>query len=158
MIASASSLDKRAIALAGGADAVVTTGAEDWREQVKAANDGGPIDIVFDPVGGEATELAFRCLGYDGRHLVVGFTAGIASLRTNLPLLKSASLVGVQMRDHALKRPQEAEGQRRKVMELAGEGMFSPAIAERYRLEDYIAAMNSAFSGKAAGRVILTME
>lgn len=158
VIASASSREKQAAALAGGADAVVTAGAEDWRDQVTAANEGKPVDIVFDPVGGDATELAFRCLGYDGRLLVIGFTAGIASLRTNLPLLKSASLIGVQMRDHALKRPAEAEAMRRKVMELAGEGIFSPAIAERYPIEDYVAAMNSAFSGKAAGRVVLTMN
>ena len=158
VIASASSPDKQAAALAGGADAVVTSGAEDWREQVMAANDGRPIDIVFDPVGGEVLETAFRCLGYDGRHLVIGFTAGIASLRTNLALLKSASLVGVQMRDHALKRPREAEAMRRTVMELAGQGIFSPAIAERYPLDRYADAMNAAFSGKAAGRVILLMD
>ena len=158
VIASASSPEKQAAALAGGAHAVVTTGAEDWREQVIAANDGKPVDIVFEPVGGEASEPAFRNLGYDGRHLVIGFTAGIAALRTNLPLLKSASLIGVQMRDHALRRPAEAEAMRRKVMELAGEGAFSPAIAERYPLKDYAAAMNAAFSGKAAGRVVLVME
>ncbi|GGC05362.1 NADPH:quinone oxidoreductase [Novosphingobium endophyticum] len=158
VIASASSPEKQAAALAGGADAVVTTGVEDWREQVIAANDGKPVDIVFDPVGGDALEPAFRCLGYDGRHLVIGFTAGIASLRTNLALLKSASLVGVQMRDHALKRPQEANAMRRKVMELAGEGKFNPAIAARHAITDYVAAMNEAFSGTAAGRVVLLME
>lgn len=158
VIASASSPEKQAAALAGGADAVVTTGADDWREQVVAANDGKAIDIVFDPVGGPATELAFRTLGYDGRHLVIGFPAGIASLRTNLALLKSASLIGVQMRDHALKRPVEAEAMRRTVIELAGKGSFAPAIAARYPLADYAAAMNAAFSGKAAGRVVLTME
>lgn len=158
VIASASSEEKRQAALAGGADVVVETGADDWRDKVKAANDGEPVDIVFDPVGGDATELAFRTLGYDGRHLVIGFPAGIAALKTNLPLLKSASLVGVQMRDHALKRPQEAEANRHKVMELAGAGIFNPAIAKRYPLEDYVAAMNEAFSGKAAGRIVLTME
>jgi len=158
VIASASSEEKRQAALAGGADAVVETGADDWRDQVKEANDGKPIDIIFDPVGGDATELGFRNLGYDGRHLVIGFPAGIAKLPTNLPLLKSASLVGVQMRDHALKRPKEAEENRRKVMELAGEGIFSPAIAARYPIEDYARAMNEAFSGKAAGRIVLVME
>lgn len=158
VIASASSDDKRAAALAGGADAVVQTGADDWRDQVKAANDGKPVDIVFDPVGGDATELAFRNLGYDGRHLIIGFPAGIAKLPTNLPLLKSASLVGVQMRDHALKRPQEAEENRRMVMALAGEGKFSPAIAARYPIKEYARAMNEAFSGKAAGRIVLVME
>ena len=51
VIASASSADKQAAALAGGADAIVTTGAEDWRKQVEAANNGKPVDpegyIVF---------------------------------------------------------------------------------------------------------------
>lgn len=157
VIASASSAEKRAAALAGGADAVVETGAADWRDQVKAANGGKDIDLVFDPVGGDATELAFRTLGYDGRHLVIGFTAGIAALKTNLPLLKCASLVGVQMRGHAINRPEEAAANRRKVMELAGEGHFRPAIAARYPLEDYVRAMSEAFAGKTAGRIVLEM-
>jgi NADPH:quinone reductase len=158
VIASASSEEKRASALAGGADAVVESGAEDWREQVKAANGGKPIDIVFDPVGGDATDLAFRTLGYDGRHLVIGFTAGMTALKTNLPLLKSASLVGVQMRGHSIERPEEAAENRRKVMELAGRGIFNPAIARRYGLEDFVPAMNEAFSGKAAGRIVLLID
>lgn len=158
VIASASSKAKQDAALAGGADAVVTTGVEDWRDQVSAANDGKPIDIVFDPVGGNATELAFRTLGYDGRHLVIGFPAGIAVLKTNLPLLKSASLVGVQMRDFGLKRPEEAAASRATVMELAGQGIFKPAIAARFAMKDFVTAMDEAFSGQAAGRVVLVME
>lgn len=157
VIASASSAEKRAAALAGGADAVVETGAADWRDQVAAANDGKPVDIVFDPVGGDATELAFRTLGYDGRHLVIGFPAGIAALKTNLPLLKSASLVGVQMRDVAMKRPDVAEANRKAVMALAEKGLFHPAIAARYPIEEYARAMEEGFSGKAAGRVVLVM-
>ncbi|MCW1402656.1 NADPH:quinone oxidoreductase family protein [Novosphingobium sp. MW5] len=158
VIASASSPEKQAAAGAGGADAVVKTGEADWRDQVKAANGGRDVDIVFDPVGGEATDLAFRTLGYGGRHLVIGFTGGLTALKTNLPLLKCASLVGVQMRGHALSRPEEAAANRVKVMELAGEGHFHPAIAARFPLEDYAAAMDLAFSGKAAGRVVLEMR
>lgn len=158
VIASASSKAKQQAALAGGADAVVTTGADDWRDQVSAANGGKQIDIVFDPVGGNATELAFRTLGYDGRHLVIGFPAGIAALKTNLPLLKSASLIGVQMRDFALKRPEQAAASRAEVMELAGRGIFKPAIAARFPMKDFAMAMDEAFSGQAAGRVVLVME
>ena len=106
VIASASSADKRAAALAGGADAAVETGAADWRDQVRAANDGKGIDLVFDGVGGDATELAFRTLGYDGRHLVVGFPAGLTSLKTNLALIKRASLVGVEVRGAGIERPE----------------------------------------------------
>lgn len=157
VIASASSPEKRALALAGGADTVVGTGADDWRKQVSEANDGKPIDIVFDPVGGTTTELAFRTLGYDGRHLVIGFPAGIPALKTNLALLKCASLIGVQMRGQALERPDEAQGTRQLVMALAESGIFHPAIARRYPIEQYAAAMDEAFAGKVAGRIVLTM-
>jgi NADPH:quinone reductase len=157
VIASASTEEKRAVAMAGGADAVVMTGAQDWRDQVKAVNGGKPIDVVFDPVGGEATELAFRTLGYDGRHLVVGFPAGIASLKTNLALLKSASLVGVHLRHFSMERPAAAAANSAAVFELVTQGVLRPAIAKRYPIEDYASAMGDAFSGKSAGRVVMTM-
>jgi NADPH2:quinone reductase len=158
VIASASSDAKRAAALAGGADAVVETGAEDWRDQIKAANNGKPVDLIFDPVGGDLTELAFRNLGYDGRHLVIGFTAGISKLPTNLPLLKCASLVGVQMLGQSINRPEEAEANRRATLAIGATGALQPAIAARYPITEYVAAMEEAFSGKAAGRVLLAME
>ena len=157
VVASASSAAKRDLARTGGAVAVVESGAADWRQQVSQANDGKPVDIVFDPVGGAATELAFRTLGYDGRHLVIGFPAGIPALRTNLALLKCASLVGVQIRGLALDRPAEAEANRQRVMALAERGVFHPAIARRYPIEQYAAAMDEAFAGKVAGRIVLTM-
>lgn len=158
VIASASSPEKRAACLAGGADAVVETGAEDWRDQVKAANNGKPIDLVFDGVGGEATDPAFRTLGYDGRHLVVGFVGGMTALKTNLPLLKRASLVGVEVRGGGIERPEQMEAGRKKVIEMVEAGVVKPAIAKRYPIDQFAPAMHEAFSGKAAGRIVLTME
>lgn len=158
VIASASSEVKRQAALAAGADVAVETGAADWREQVRAANHGRPVDIVFDPVGGSLSELALRTLDYDGRHLVIGFTAGIPKIPANLALLKSVSLVGVHLGDAIRRWPEKAGVLREKVMELAAAGAIAPAIAERYPLRDFVAAMNAAASGKAAGRVVLIMD
>lgn len=158
VIASASSEAKRRVAIEAGADAAVETGAADWREQVRVANGGKPIDIVFDPVGGDLSELAFRNLGYDGRHLVIGFTAGIPAIPSNLPLLKSASVVGVHLGDAMIRFPHKAAALRERLLEMAGQGVFRPAIAARYPLRDFAAAMNAAFSGKAAGRIVLTMD
>ncbi len=158
VIASASSDAKRAAALAGGADAVVTTGAADWRDQVKAANNAKPIDLVFDPVGGDMTDTAFRTLGYDGRHLVIGFPAGMTALKTNLPLLKCASLVGVQVRGAGIERPELMEADRKAVQEMVKAGVVKPAIAQRYAIEDYAEAMNAAFNGKEAGRIVLVID
>lgn len=158
VIASASSEDKRALALAGGADAAVDGRAEDWRDQVKAANGGKPVDVVFDPVGGDATDPAFRSLGWGGRHLIVGFPGGIAALRTNLPLLKGASLIGVDLRQLGEIEPQRAAANRATLFELAAQGVLRPAIAHRYPLEQFAPAMTEAAAGRSAGRIVLTMN
>ncbi len=158
VIAAASTPEKREAALSGGADIAIQTGAPDWRAQVKAANGGNPVDLIFDPVGGDLTELAFRDLNYDGRHLIVGFPAGIASMPTNLPLLKSASIVGAHLGDAMKRWPDKAMQIRAKVLELAGEGVLTPVIAERYPICDFVRAMNAAFAGKAAGRILLEMD
>lgn len=158
VIGSASSDGKRMLATAGGADAVIDARGDDWREQVKAANDGKGVDVVFDPVGGEATDPAFRSLAWNGRHLVIGFPAGIAALRTNLPLLKGASLIGVDVRQFGIFEPEKSETNRDTVFTLAAEGKLKPAIARSYALEDFRAAMEDAAAGKSAGRIVLVMD
>lgn len=157
VIGSASDEAKRALAIAGGAGAVVDARGSDWRDAVKAANDGKGVDVVFDPVGGDATDPAFRSLAWNGRHLVIGFPGGIAALRTNLPLLKGASLIGVDVRQFGIFEPEKSEANRDTVFALAGEGKLRPAVARAYRLEEFRAAMADAAAGKSAGRIVLVM-
>lgn len=157
VIASASTPEKRALAEQGGADATVDARAADWRNEVKAANGGKAVDVVFDPVGGTATEAAFRSLAWRGRHLIIGFPGGIASLRTNLPLLKGASLIGVNIREFYLFEPQKAAANMRRLLELASEGVLRPAIGQIYPFEDYAPAMAEAAKGEGAGRVVLVI-
>lgn len=157
VIGSASDEAKRALAIAGGAGAVVDARGSDWRDAVKAANDGKGVDVVFDPVGGDATDPAFRSLAWNGRHLVIGFPGGIAALRTNLPLLKGASLIGVDVRQFGIFEPEKSEANRDTVFALAGEGKLRPAVARAYPLEEFRAAMADAAAGKSAGRIVLVM-
>jgi NADPH2:quinone reductase len=157
VIASASSEAKRALALAGGADVAVDAGDAGWRDAVRGANGGKGVDVVFDPVGGDATEPAFRSLGWNGRHLVIGFPGGIAALRTNLALLKGASMVGVDIRQFGIFQPEKAETNRADIFRLAAEGELKPQIAAAYPLEQFRAAMTAAAEGKEAGRIVLTM-
>lgn len=158
VIAAASSEARRALALRGGADAVVDVSAEDWRGDVARAAGNRPVDLVFDPVGGAATEHAFRSLGFDGRHLVVGFAAGIASLPTNLPLLRSASLVGVNLQRLAQADPGLAAANTEKVMALGAEGLLHPHVAATYPLQNFAEAMTTVARGETAGRVVLVMR
>ena len=96
VIAAASTEEKRSFACAQGADAAIDYTQEGWRETLRSLTDGRSIDVIFDAIGGEISPVAFRTLGWRGRHLVVGFAAGkIPALPFNIALLKGASLVGV---------------------------------------------------------------
>src|SRR5579883_3301805 len=107
VIAGAASDEKRAFVRSHGAHQVIDYTSKDWRKTLTAMTDGKPIDVVFDAVGGDVSPVAFRTLGWRGRHLVVGFAAGaIPALPMNIALLKGASLVGV---DSAQIRKREPE-------------------------------------------------
>jgi NADPH2:quinone reductase len=158
VIASASSTDKRALAIAAGADAAIDSRSERWRDELKAVNDGRPVDLVVDPVGGNATEPAFRSLAWNGRHLIIGFVGGgVAKLPTNLPLLKGASLIGVDVRQFALHEPKQAAANMLALLELQSRHGLRPVIGKTFRLEQFVEAMQLAASGQCLGRVVLTM-
>ena len=95
VIAAASSAEKLAICKEHGADEVINYVEEDLREALKRVCPKGP-DVIYDPVGGDLAEPAFRSIGWRGKFLVVGFAGGhIPKIPLNLPLLKNASIVGV---------------------------------------------------------------
>ncbi|MEP7222410.1 MAG: NADPH:quinone oxidoreductase family protein [Novosphingobium sp.] len=156
VIASASTRDKRNLALASGADSAVDSHAPDWRNLVKQANGGRPVDVVYDPVSGDATEPAFRSLGWGGRYLVIGFASGtIAKLPVNLPLLKGAALVGVDYRQALSHDSFLKEHLAEALFAMWSTGALSPKIAQIFAFEDFAAAMKLAASGQSAGRVLL---
>lgn len=159
VIGSASTDAKRALAIRGGADAAVDARSESWRDDVKAANDGKPVDVVVDPVGDAATEPAFRSLAWNGRHLVIGFAGGsIAKLPVNLALLKGAALVGVDIRQFGVFEPEASAANVQALFDLYRAGKLHPPIAQAFPLDDYVAAMRAARSGESAGRIVLTMR
>lgn len=159
VIASASSEAKRALALRGGADAAVDARSANWREDVKAANGGKPVDIVVDPVGGDASEPAFRSLAWRGRHLVIGFAGGgIPKIAANLALLKGAALVGVDIRQFGEYEPALSEANIVALLALYREGKLHPPIGRSYPLDQFATAMKDAQSGTLAGRVVVTMD
>ena len=79
MIAAASSEEKLAVAQARGADHLVLTAREPFRDAVKRITNGRGADVVYDPVGGEIFEQSLRCIAWGARVLVIGFTGGSAS-------------------------------------------------------------------------------
>ena len=158
VIAAASTEDKRAFALAHGADVAIDTAPEGWRERLKAAGDGRGPDVVFDPVCGPLFEPAFRSLNWGGRHLVVGFAGGpIPALPANLTLMKGAALVGVDVRQFLLFEAERAAAQLSELMAWVADGMLTPPVGRSFAFEDYAAALEFALSGQGAGKTVLTL-
>jgi NADPH2:quinone reductase len=158
VIAAASSEDKLAVARAKGADHAVLYGREPFRDAVKRITGGRGADVVFDPVGGAIFEDSLRCIAWGARILVIGFTGGIGLARTNLLMIKGASVLGVRAGEAVRKNPALGEARIKALLQWAGEGKIRPHISHRLPLEDYARAMRLLIDRKAIGRVALMMR
>ncbi len=158
VIATASSDEKLAIAKSRGADHLVRYDREPFRDAVKRITDGRGADVVFDPVGGEVFENSMRCIAWGARLLVIGFTGGIGSAKTNLLLIKGASVLGVRAGEAVRKNPALGEVRLKALLAWAEEGKLRPNISHRLPLEDCAKAMRLLLDRKAIGRVALVME
>jgi len=158
VIAAASREDKLAAAQARGADHLVLYGREPFRDAVKRITDGRGADVVFDPVGGEIFENSVRCIAWGARLLVIGFTGGIGVARTNLLLIKGASVLGVRAGEAARKNPALGAARLRALAGWAEQGRIRPNISHRLPLEHCAEAMRLLIDRKAIGRVVLTMR
>jgi NADPH2:quinone reductase len=158
VIAAASSEEKLAVAKARGADHLVLYAREPFRDAVKRITDGRGADVVFDPVGGEIFENSQRCIAWGARMLVIGFTGGIGLARTNLLLIKGASVLGVRAGEAARRDPAMGEVRIRALLRWAEDGKIRPHVSHRLRLENYAQAMRLLIDRKAIGRVALMMR
>jgi NADPH2:quinone reductase len=157
VIAAASSEEKLAVAKTKGADHLILYAREPFREAVKRITDGRGADVVFDPVGGEVFENSLRCMAWGARILVVGFTGGIGLARTNLLMIKGASVLGVRAGEAVRKNPVLGEERLKTLLGWAAGGHVRPHISHRLPLEDYAQAMRLLIDRKAIGRVALVM-
>jgi len=159
VIAAASSEEKLAVCREHGADATINYATEDLREAIKAATGGKGPDVIYDPVGGEYAEAAFRSIGWRGRYLVVGFANGeIPKLPFNLALLKGASIVGVFWGEYAKREPAANARAMRQLMGWMAEGKIRPHISARYPLEQTAQALNDMAARKVTGKVVIVPE
>jgi NADPH2:quinone reductase len=156
VIAAASSEEKLALCRDHGAAETIDYSREDLREAVKRITGAKGVDVVMDPVGGAYSEAAFRSLAWNGRHLVVGFTAGdIPKLPLNLPLLKGASLVGVFLGGMLERDPQRARENARELVEMLAKGAIRPHVSGTYPLERGIDALREVAERRAKGKLLI---
>ena len=139
------------------ADHVIRYDETQLRDGIDAATDGAGVDVVYDPVGGEVTELALRSTRWGGRLLVIGFTTGtIPEIPLNLPLLKGNSVVGVYWGRFTMEEPDSHAANSGQVVEWVEQGKLKPVIQKTYALDDGKDALRCVADRKAMGRVIIT--
>ena len=156
VIAAASSDAKLNICKKHGADALINYETEDLREALKRITEGRGPDVIFDPVGGQFAEPAFRSIAWRGRYLVIGFAAGpIPALPWNLPLLKGASIMGVFWGEFAKREPKANMGGIMEMMGWMAEGKIRPLISRTYSLDEAPQALNDLLARRATGKLVI---
>ena len=156
VIAAASTAEKCALCVAQGADATINYGTENLREAIKTLTDGKGPDVVYDPVGGEFAEPAFRSIAWRGRYLVIGFAGGpIPNLPLNLPLLKGASLVGVFWGDFARREPQANAAMMAELAQWYAQGKIKPVIDPTMPMSELKAAYERMGSRAVMGKLVM---
>ncbi len=156
VIAGASTPEKCALCAELGADATIDYGRENLRDALKALTGGRGPDIVYDPVGGDLAEPAFRSIAWRGRYLVVGFAGGgIPALPWNLALLKGASVVGVFWGDFVRREPAASAAGLAQLAQWYAQGKVKPVIDQRLPMSELRAAYARMGSRQVRGKLLL---
>lgn len=156
VIAAASTDEKCALCRSLGADTTINYSTEDLRGAIKKATDGKGPDVIYDPVGGDFAEPAFRSIAWRGRYLVVGFASGpIPSLPLNLPLLKGASLVGVFWGEFAKREPKANAVMMGELAQWYAQGRIKPVIDRTMPMAELPAAFARMGSRAVQGKLVL---
>ena len=159
VIAAASSDEKLELCRHYGADETINYSTEDLKTTIKALTNKKGVDVIYDPVGGDYSETAFRGIAWNGRYLVVGFAAGhIPKLALNLPLLKGASVVGVFWGGFAMGQPKENMQNTMTLMQWHAEEKLKPHIDKIYELKDAPKALDAMMQRKVKGKLVIQVE
>lgn len=159
VIAAASTAEKLEFAVAAGADETINYSAVPLKETIKELTDGKGADVVYDPVGGELADQAFRATAWHGRYLVIGFASGeIPKFAANIALLKEASIIGVWWGTWAAKNPQLQVQNVQELSRLIAAGKLTPRVTESYAMDEFVDAFKTITERRARGKVILRMD
>ena len=156
VIAAASTDEKCELCKSIGADLTINYTKENLRDAIKAATGGKGPDVIYDPVGGDFAEPAFRSIAWRGRYLVVGFASGpIPSLPLNLALLKGASIVGVFWGEFARREPKANAAMMTELAQWYAQGRIKPVIDRTMPMAQLKAAYAHMGSRGVKGKLVM---
>ena len=156
VIAAASTQEKCDLCMAQGADATINYRKDNLRERLKELTEGKGPNVVYDPVGGEYAEPAFRSIAWRGRYLVVGFAAGpIPALPWNLALLKGASIVGVFWGDFSRRESAANAAMMQELAQWYRQRKIKPVIHKTMHMAELKAAYAEMGSRGVMGKLVM---
>ena len=157
VIAAASTQDKLDLAISFGADSGILYSTQDWRDNLKKILGNEKLTMVYDPVGGQVSDPAFRSLSPGGRFLVVGFASGtIPSIPLNLTLLKHSAIMGVDWGGAMRSDPDLTPTLQQTLMEWIEQGQLKPAAVSSRPLSEAPTALKDQIGGNVIGKLVLT--
>jgi NADPH2:quinone reductase len=157
VIAAAGGPEKLAVAQHHGADHLIDYSREDLRERVKAITGGSGVDVVYDPVGGDAFEAALRSIAWEGRIIVIGFAGGkIPQIPANVALVKNIDVIGFFWGSYLPRKPELVRRSLEQLLRWFEEGKLKPHISDRFDLKDAAHALEMLKQRKSTGKVVLT--
>ena len=158
VIATAGSDEKVEVCRELGADHAINYKTQDFVEEVKKITGGRGADVVYDPVGGDVYDRSTKCIAFEGRIVIVGFTSGrIPQAATNHVLVKNYSVVGLHWGLYSKRAPELIPLATKALFELYEAGKIKPYVSTRLPLSEAPRALTSVAGGKSTGKVILTV-
>lgn len=155
VIATASSASKRELALALGADAAIDPAAEGLTERLISANDGRPVDVVFEMAGGEVFDASYRALAPFGRIVAYGIASQQPNeIKTGSLLRHSRAVIGFYL-FHCLERPGMFARALEDLFDRVAAGTLRAIVGGTYALSDAAQAHIDLRERRTTGKLLL---
>jgi NADPH2:quinone reductase len=155
VIATAGGPDKVEVCRKLGAHLAIDYKQQDFVEPVKEFTDGRGADVVYDPVGGDTYDRSTKCVAFEGRILIIGFTGGrFADARTNHVLIKNYSVVGVHWGLYNILDPALVRATHDELVRLYEAGSIDPLVSEHVALHEVPAALARLGSRRTYGKIV----
>src|SRR5436305_926966 len=139
-----------------GADHVVDYTTEDFVPIVKEVTGGRGADVIYDPVGGDVFDKSRKCIAFEGRLVVVGFTSGrIPEAPANHLLVKNYSVVGLHWGLYRKHDPAVFGMVHEQLTRLVDEGHVDPLVSQTLPLDDAREALRALADRGTVGKVVL---
>ncbi|MES2032816.1 MAG: NADPH:quinone oxidoreductase family protein [Pseudomonadota bacterium] len=156
VIAASASDEKLAMVAAEYAPDAIVNVTGGFREKVKEITGGRGADVIYDPVGGDIFDESTRCIAFDGRLLIIGFTSGrIPTVSVNMPLIKGFSVIGVRAGEYGRQFPEKGRENQDAIWKMAAEGVIRPRVHAELPLDQWREAFDLLADRKVIGKAII---